>query len=155
MYAMIMVLWIRYYKKTKIMKTLKYFENYWRFTKMCVRKKWQVFWVKLIGDLEFFFVIFAKWSILMQEIQKLRKCDKSLLVFWGLLNSETPTRVLKLNFQFSFFIWKVSNRKKNPYKKYLVFNTESISTQTYRVPLEKQNFPAVWPWWDPLRNFLR
>lgn len=54
MYAMIMVLWIRYYKNTKIMKTLKYFENYWRFTKMCVRKKWQVFWVKLIGDLEFF-----------------------------------------------------------------------------------------------------
>lgn len=94
------------------MKTLKYFENYWRFTKMCVRKKWQVFWVKLIGDLEFFFVIFAKWSVLMQEIQKLRKCDKSLLVFWGLLNSETPSRVLKLNFQFSFFIWKVSNRKK-------------------------------------------
>lgn len=79
----------------------------------------------------------------MQEIQKSRKCDKSLLVFWGLLNSETPSRVLKLNFQFSFFIWKVSNRKKNPYKKYLVFNTKSISTETYRVPFEKQNFPAV------------
>lgn len=62
----------------------------------------------------------------MQEIQKLRKCDKSLLVFWGLLNSETPSRVLKLNFQFSFFIWKVSNRKKKILIKSTWFSIPSL-----------------------------